>query len=146
MKAILNSKYIPGISLLVYFSALLGLFLLSGQLYAGDPATTGDYSIGKASEEIRSSLGDVASLITAAAYVGGIGFAMMGMLKLKAHKDNPTQVPLSQPITLLVIAAGLVFMPSLIKTAGQTIWGDNKGAAGTTGGAKGGHDADGGYF
>ena len=79
-------------------------------------------------------MGDVAALITAAAYVAGIGFAMMGLLKLKAHKDNPTQVPLSQPLTLLIIAAGLVFMPSLIKTAGSTIW-TGKEASGTTGGA-----------
>ena len=79
-------------------------------------------------------MGDVAALLTAMAYVAGIGFAMMGLFKLKAHKDNPTQVPLGQPLTLLVISAGLVFLPSLIKTAGTTIWGDSKIATGTTGG------------
>jgi len=35
--------------------------------------------------------------------------------KFKAHKEQPTQVPISQPIALLFIAAALIFVPSVFK-------------------------------
>lgn len=107
------------IILCAYFSALIALFFMSNIAIAG-----GDGSLGDVAGTITDSMTNVAKLITAASYVAGIGFAMMGMLKLKAHKDNPTQVPLSQPIVLLCIAAGLVFLPNIISTGGSTIWGD----------------------
>lgn len=83
-------------------------------------------------ENVTSNLGAVAQLITAAAWVAGVGFSLGGMMKFKAHRDNPTQVPLSAPIVLLAVGAGLLFLPSVISTAGNTLF---KG--GTTGGATG---------
>ena len=117
----------PVLALFMYFSAILALFCLSQFALAAD--------LGTVSDTITENFDSVAKLITAASYVAGIGFALLGLLKLKAHKDNPTQVPLSQPIVLLTIAAGLVFLPSIISTAGDTIWGEG---AGTRGGAAGG--------
>lgn len=111
------------ITLGAYFGALIALYFLSSLAFAsGGPS---DGSLGDVAGTITGSMTNVAKLITAASYVAGIGFAMMGMLKLKAHKDNPTQVPLSQPIVLLCIAAGLVFLPNLISTGGATIWGSS---------------------
>lgn len=127
MKTTIAKKIAPQLSLLGYFSLIAVLFFFSTETFA-----TAAKSLGDVAESVRSTMQNVAALITAVAYVGGIGFAMMGLLKLKAHKDNPTQVPLSQPITLLCIAAGLVFLPALIKTAGQTIWGQQD-AVGTSG-------------
>jgi intracellular multiplication protein IcmD len=134
MKTLKLKNSMPLVSLISYFGILMALFIFSGNLFATDQ------SLGNVAQSIRTSMGDVASLITAASYVAGIGFAMMGMLKLKAHKDNPTQVPLSQPLVLLIIAAGLVFLPSIISTAGQTIWGGDQTSTGTLGGGS----ADGG--
>ena len=99
-----------------YFSTLAGLFLISTMAQASAE------NLGAVATDITSSLSGVATLITAGSYVAGVCFALMGMLKLKAHKDQPQQVPLSQPLVLLIIAAGLVFLPSLIKTAGATIF------------------------
>ncbi len=79
-------------------------------------------ALGDVAEQITGSLGNVAKLITAASYVAGVGFALTGLFKFKAHKDNPTQVPLSQPIVLLAIAAGLIFLPSVIDTVGETVF------------------------
>lgn len=110
----------PLISLLGYFGALFGLFLITGVALAG--GGQGGDSLGQIAGNVTESMRNVSKLITAASYVAGVGFALMGMLKFKAHKDNPTQVPMSQPIVLLAIAAGLVFLPSLISTAGQTVW------------------------
>lgn len=79
-------------------------------------------TLGDVASQIILSMENVARLITAVSYVVGIGFAMMGLLKLKAHKDNPTQVPLSQSFVLLIISAGLIYLPSVINMTGQTIW------------------------
>lgn len=104
----------PLMALLAYFSALFALFFVADTALAG--------SLGDVAENVTESMSNVAKLITAASYVAGVGFAMAGMLKLKAHKDNPQQVPLSQPFVLIIIAVGLLFLPSLIDTAGETIF------------------------
>jgi len=70
------------------------------------------------------NLGNLAQLITAASYVGGLGFAIGAIAKFKAHKDNPTQVPISQGIALIFIAAALIFIPSIFKTSGGTLFND----------------------
>ena len=118
-------------TMLAYFGTLMALFLISNLALAAATGASGDGSIGTVADTIAGSMTGIAKLITATSYVAGVGFALMGMLKLKAHKDNPTQVPLSQPIVLLAIAAGLVFLPSLIKTAGKTVWSSGGKSGGT---------------
>jgi intracellular multiplication protein IcmD len=117
------------LTLCAYFGTLLALYLISNVVIAAD-----DQNLGKVAESITNSMGNVAKLITAASYVAGVGFALMGMLKFKAHKDNPTQVSLSQPIVLLAIAAGLLFFPALIKSGGTTIFGSDPKRATASGG------------
>ena len=69
---------------------------------------------------LTAALGSFKQLIIVASYIAGIGFFMSGLIKFKAHRDAPTQVPLSAPIVLVCIGAALVFMPSIIQTAGET--------------------------
>ena len=56
--------------------------------------------IGAVASQAKSSLGAIAEFITAASYVGGMGFAVGAIATFKAHKDTPTQVPVSKPIVL----------------------------------------------
>jgi intracellular multiplication protein IcmD len=134
-KAITQSnKLNPALSLLFYFGALFALFLISSVVFAGGGSSTGGQNLGSVASNITGTMNSVAQLITAVSYVAGVGFALMGMLKLKAHKDQPTQVPLSQPLVLLAIAAGLVFLPSLISSTGATVWGSSAENANTKGG------------
>ena len=76
----------------------------------------------------------VASLLVVVAYVAGVGFSLGGIIQFKAHKDNPTQVALSKPIVLLVVGACLLFLPTIMKSAGQSIFGEapDTGAKGGT--------------
>ncbi len=121
----------PLLSLTGYFCALFALSLTSHIVLASSGA---GQSIGDVAANVTGTMSNVAKLITAGSYVAGVAFALMGMLKFKAHKDNPQQTPLSQPIVLLAIAAGLVFLPSLISTTGQTIWKGGVRATDTGGG------------
>ena len=117
---IINKKIITSIAMM---GALLALPEIAGA----------DGSLGDVALHVTKSMSGVARLITAASYVAGVGFALMGLLKFKAHKDQPQQVPLSQPLVLLTIAAGLIFLPEVIKTTGATVWGDTAISAGPTG-------------
>ncbi len=96
-------------------------------------ADSNDDNLGKVASTITSSFGQLAKLITAGAYMAGIGFCMASMLKFKAHKDNPTQIPIGTPIALLFIGAALIFLPNIFKIAGYTIFGGTSGAGGTGG-------------
>ncbi len=92
-------------------------------------AATGSMTLGNVATQIQASLGPVAKLIQMGSYVAGIGFAVVAMLKFKAHRDNPTQVPLGTPIALIFIAAGLMFLPSVFNAAGKTLFGTNTSSA-----------------
>ena len=115
----------PLLALSAYFGALLALFFVSDFALAE--------TLGDVAANVTDSMTNVAKLITAASYVAGVGFALSGMMKFKAHKDNPTQVPLSQPIVLIAIAAGLIFLPSLISTSGETVFGSSGERGSATG-------------
>ncbi|MAZ44764.1 MAG: type IV secretion protein IcmD [Legionellales bacterium] len=112
---------------MLYFGSLFSLFLLSEHAFAGGSDLAG------LADNVTSNIEAVAKLITAASYVAGVGFALAGMVKFKAHRDNPTQVPLSAPIVLIAVAAGLVFLPSIIGTAGETVFGGDQATGGASG-------------
>lgn len=94
---------------------------------------SGGSSIGTIATNITGSFAGIAKLITAAAYIAGVGFALSSILKFKQHKDNPQQVPIGTPIALLFIAAALIFLPTIFGIANQTIFGGSGSAGGVSG-------------
>lgn len=89
--------------------------------------------IGAVAGSVKSNLGSIATLITAGSYVAGMGFGVGAVVKFKAHKDNPTQVAISVPIAMLFIAAALLYIPTVFKTTGATLFGASGKAAGISG-------------
>jgi intracellular multiplication protein IcmD len=108
------------------------LILLTGSYttmaYAYGVKTLGDMAL-----TITYSFYGLSKLITAGAYMAGMGFVMASMLKFKAHKDNPTQIPIGTPIALLFVGSALIFLPHIFSIAGETVFGDTSGAAGIYG-------------
>jgi len=94
------------------------LLLFSVDLFAG-PETT----LSGVAAKLTSQMGDMAKLITACSYVAGMGFAIGAILKFKAHKDNPGQVPIGTPIALVFIAAALIFLPQIFAVSGGSLFG-----------------------
>jgi len=80
-------------------------------------------SLGEMAAIIIQSFENLAKLITAVSYVLGMSFAIGAIMKFKAHKDNPTQVPVGTPIALLAIAAALIFLPTIFAVVGDTLFG-----------------------
>ena len=110
--------------------ALLPVLCISAAAWAAD---SGAASLSDVATNIIGSFGALAKMITAAAYVAGFGFAFAAILKFKAHKDNPQQIPVGTPIALLFVGAALIFLPTLFGISGETIFGSGS----TTGGDSG---------
>ncbi|MEE9452432.1 MAG: DUF6750 family protein [Gammaproteobacteria bacterium] len=112
--------------------ASCGMLLLTGVAYAA-----GD-DLGKVAENLNIALKPVYSLIVGISVVAGVGFAIAAVFKFKQHKDNPTQIPVGTPIALVFIAAALIFMPSVVKVLGDSMFGSAKSGFTWLGTADGG--------
>ena len=89
--------------------------------------------IGSVAAQVTSNVGNIAKLVTAASYVAGMAFAVGAIVKFKAHKDNPTQIPIGTPIALLFVGAALIFVPTVFKVSGSTLFGTSGTVAGVSG-------------
>jgi intracellular multiplication protein IcmD len=94
------------------------------------PAATSDSTLAESIDDTFTSL---TNLITAGSYLAGLGFSIGAITQFKQHKDNPTQVPIGTPVALVFVAAALLFLPSILGVAGQTMFGSGGSAAGPTG-------------
>lgn len=100
---------------------------------AGTAALAAVSGVGSVAATVTSNLANVAKLITAASYVAGMAFAVGAVVKFKAHKDNPTQIPIGTPIALLFVGAALIFIPTVFKVSGATLFGGSGAVAGVSG-------------
>lgn len=101
-------------------------------LFTQDAIASGN-TIGTMADSMVGSFTSIAKLITAGSYLAGLGFSIGAIMKFKQHKDNPTQIPIGTPIALVFIAAALLFLPSILKVTGQTMFGKAGEVAGPTG-------------
>lgn len=112
-----------------YYAAWFGaLCLISGVADADSSKTLGNMA-----SSITGSFTSITKLITAGSYLAGLGFSLGAIMKFKQHKDNPTQIPIGTPIALVFIGAALLFLPSILGVAGQTMFGEKGTVAGPGG-------------
>lgn len=71
---------------------------------------------------VYSSYENVAELIGAMSYIGGLTFIASGIMKFKQYRDNPTQVSIGTPITFIIVGVLLIFLPTLIRESRETIF------------------------
>nr|WP_269766828.1 type IV secretion protein IcmD [Legionella clemsonensis] len=96
-------------------------------------AVAAPQALGNISTNITDSFTSVARLITALSYIGGLAFSIVAIIKFKQHKDNPTQIPIGQPLGQACIAAILLFLPSFLGFVGGTLFGTDARTSGPTG-------------
>ena len=113
----------------LFLMVIVAVLCPLGLAYAG----VDDKAIGGVAKTIISNFGALARLITAGSYIAGFAFSVGAILKFKAHKDNPTQIPIGTPIALIFIAAALIFLPSIFTTAGHTLFGSSGQVGGVYG-------------
>lgn len=119
----------PSLRLFAWLSMLTAVAILM----APEMAWAQQQNLGEIAKSVTGTFGAVAKLITAAAYIGGLGFAVGAILKFKQHKDNPTQIPIGTPIALLFVAAALVFLPTILGVTGTTLFGTGAQVGGVSG-------------
>jgi len=111
---------------IVKLALFLGAALFTGFALAGTTTGPSGVSISEIASNVGVSVGHLAVVLTDVSLIAGIGFVMASFFKFHQHKLNPTQVPLSQGITLLMIGAALMLFPTMLPTATHAIFG--KGA------------------
>lgn len=88
---------------------------------ATSSTSSGQETTGSIATNITGTFSNLTKLVTAGSYLAGLGFAVGAIMKFKQHKDNPTQVPVGTPIALVFIAAALLFLPSILEVARNTV-------------------------
>lgn len=79
------------------------------------PSGSNPMSLTDISSNVDTAITSLSQILENVALVAGIGFILVSFFKFHQHKLNPTQVPISQGITLLVIGAALTIFPKLIE-------------------------------
>ena len=126
----LNSKVIG--KAVVYAGVIAGIFATSA-FAASNTTPVLEGSAGWVASNLTASLSGIANAATAISFVVGMGFAIAAMLKFKQHKDNPTQVPVGAPIAMLFVGVALIFMPSIFRAGGVTLFGNDAQSSGVYG-------------
>jgi intracellular multiplication protein IcmD len=93
-----------GMSILV-----LAIFFISNSALAQDTNINENVKKG-----VKGFANTAIFVMQVVAYVAGTGFVFTSFFKFDQHKKNPTQIPLSQPLTLLAIGAGLLVLPQIL--------------------------------
>lgn len=101
----------------------LALFTLACLCVGAAALAQTSMGVGGVAAKVTGNVANIAKLITAASYVAGMAFVVGAIVKFKSHKDNPTQIPIGTPIALLFVGAALIFVPTVFRVSGQTMFG-----------------------
>lgn len=91
-------------------------------------------SIATVASKVTEQADAISKLLSITSYVAGVGFALAGILQFKTHKENPQQTPLSKPVVMIIVAACLLFLPTIIDVAGNSLFGTSARSAASAGG------------
>lgn len=99
---------------------LLCLSLICGLAMADKPQAI---ALSTIAGNIDKTVVSLAQILTDIALIAGIAFILASFFKFHQHKLNPTQVPISQGVTLLLIGTALTLFVVLLPTASQAVFG-----------------------
>ncbi len=97
-------------------------------------ASDGGYELSTIAANVTTTVVSLAKILTSIALIAGIGFVLASFFKFHQHKLNPTQVPISQGVTLLLIGAGLMLFPIMLPTAKNALFGKDASISKASGG------------
>ena len=72
---------------------------------------------------VSTSILNMSSLLQDVAIICGVCFVLASLFKFHQHKLNPTQVPISQGVTLLLVGAALTVFPLIVGTVERATFG-----------------------
>jgi len=116
-KPLISHKIAAGI-----FAGMATAPLFSSSAFAVAAATK-DFSF--TTKAIETSASRIPNLISTTAFIAGIGMAIAGVFKIKAHVDNPAQAPLKDGLIRLAVGGALLAFPLLTNLMVGLIGADN---------------------
>lgn len=96
------------------FAGMATAPLMSSAAFAGvvgPGQATKDFTL--TTDAITTSASKLPNLISTVAFIAGIGMAIAGVFKIKAHVDNPAQAPLKDGLIRLAVGGALLAFPLL---------------------------------
>lgn len=102
------------------FSALIFAAMLIAFPVSAHANTFG----GVMNQIVQDMAGPTSALLSAGAYIAGIVFGMIGVLRLKAHVDNPQQTPIKVPVLFLIAAGAMLALPTVASAVIGTLFGN----------------------
>ncbi len=83
--------------------------------------------LGDIAQDLALQTRFVSQLVTVIAFVLGVGMAIAGLLKFKAHSQNPNDpsAKISTAFVLVFVGAALVALPATLGSGISTIFGTN---------------------
>lgn len=112
----------------------LGALIATGLLLG--PGAALAQSVGDIATDLRSQVTNVNLLVTVISFVLGVALAIVGIMKFKAHSQNPNDpsAKMSTAFILMFAGAALVAIPAVLGSGIQTIWGSGAATTDATGG------------
>lgn len=99
---------------------LILFFFSAMTLVSAESSGTSASTIGDIASNMMNESPPLFKLVTVAGYITGISFMISGLVKFKAHKETPQQVPLLAPIIFVFIGASLFYFHSTISVLTYT--------------------------
>ncbi len=94
---------------------------------AANAASTGN-NFNSIASNITGSIASLPGLISAIAYLFGVLLAVLGIMKIKDHVENPTQTPLKDGAMRLAAGGALFALPIVMEAMSNTV-GSGAGAS-----------------
>lgn len=106
----------------------LGAAMTLGMMATSGEAEAAANNFGSIASNINTSISSLPGLISALAYLFGILLAVLGVMKIKDHVENPTQTPLKDG-AIRLLAGGMLFaIPILLEAMAETLDSNNQGS------------------
>jgi|GEM_PF-332819 len=105
----------------------MGMYSQAAQAGGGGGGGGGGNNFDNVWQSITDSVGGLPSLISVGAYIFGILFAVLGILKIKEHVENPQQTPLKDGAMKLAAGGALFSLPFLTDIMSNLIDGNTAG-------------------
>lgn len=94
-------------------SAYTAASVVVGLMSSTEAHATTPNTFNSISRNITQQISDLPGMLTALAYILGVLFAVLGILKIKDHVENPSNSPLKEGLIRLLIGGALFVVPML---------------------------------
>ena len=99
----------------------LGAVLTAGALASSTGTANATNNFGSIASNINASISLLPSLVASIAYLFGVILAVLGVMKLKDHVENPSQTPLKDAAIRLLCGGALFALPVIMEAMTSTV-------------------------